>query len=142
MIKNAKMEESNLTLSTYVQYVEEFKFWVNIVVWPHRFQEKEIVKSFVSGLKPDIFLEEIYSRIFENLDDVIRETHEEISTSRYSGNFWSCQEIWAKKDFGKDKRDYPKSVVPFSKKTEANSTSGATFVPYKKSGRFGAKDDL
>ena len=28
------------------------------------------------------------------------------------------------------------------KKNEANSTLGATFSPYKKSGTFGTKDDL
>jgi hypothetical protein len=33
-------------------------------------------------------------------------------------------------------------VETFSKKTEANLTLGATFSPYKKSGTFGAKDDL
>ena len=32
------------------------------------------------------------------------------------------------------------AAVP--KKTEANSTAGATFGPYKKSSLFGAKDDL
>ena len=73
MIKNAKMEISDLTLSTYVQYVEDFKFWVNVAGRPHRLPEKEIAKCFVNGLKPDIFREEMYSRTFENLNDVVRE---------------------------------------------------------------------
>ena len=33
-------------------------------------------------------------------------------------------------------------MATFPKKTESNSTSGATYSPYKKSGTFGAKDDL
>ena len=28
MIKNAKMEKSDLSFNTYLQYVEDFKFWV------------------------------------------------------------------------------------------------------------------
>ena len=28
MIKNAKVEKCDLSLNTYVQYVEDFKFWV------------------------------------------------------------------------------------------------------------------
>jgi hypothetical protein len=45
-------------------------------------------------------------------------------------------------DFVKDKREFSKSVATFAKKTEANSISGTTSIPYKKSGTFGAKDDL
>ena len=46
------------------------------------FPDKEIAKCFVTGLKPDIFREEMYSRTFENLDDVVREASEELSTYR------------------------------------------------------------
>ena len=48
MIKNAKMENSDLTLSTYVQYVEDFKFWFNVTGRTHKLPEKEIAKCFVS----------------------------------------------------------------------------------------------
>ena len=48
----------------------------------------------------------------------------------------ATQKSEPKKDFGKDKRDYPKSVATFPKKIEANSTSGATFSPDKKSGNI------
>ena len=64
MIKNAKMkndENSDLTLSTFVQYFEDFKFWVNVSGRPHRLLNKEIAKCFVNGLKLDIFQEEMYS---------------------------------------------------------------------------------
>ena len=66
-----KMEKSDLNLSTYVQYDEDFKFWVNVAERPHGLPEKEIAKCFVNGLKPDIFREEMYSRTFGNLDDVV-----------------------------------------------------------------------
>ena len=72
MIKNAKMEKTDLTVSTYVQYVEDFKFWANVAGRPHRLSEREIAKCFVTGLKPDIFREEMFSRTFENLDDAVR----------------------------------------------------------------------
>ena len=36
----------------------------------------------MNGLKPDTFREEMYSRTFENLDDVVREAREELSTYR------------------------------------------------------------
>jgi len=53
LIKNAKMEKSDLSLTTYVQYVEDFRFWVNIAGRPHRIPDKKIVKLFVNGLKPE-----------------------------------------------------------------------------------------
>jgi hypothetical protein len=62
MMKNANMEKSDLSLSTYSQYVEDFKFWMKAAGETHRLPEKEIVKIFVNGLKPEIFKEEIYSR--------------------------------------------------------------------------------
>ena len=66
MTKNAKMEKADLILSTFVQYVEDFKFWVNVARRPHRIPDKEIAKCFVNGLKPVLFREEMYSRPFEN----------------------------------------------------------------------------
>ena len=44
--------------------------------------EKEIVKMFVSGLKPEVFREEIYSRAFETLVDVMAETRHELANYR------------------------------------------------------------
>ena len=77
MVKNAKMEKSNLSLNTYVQYVEDFKFWVMVAGNAHRQPpDKEVVKRFVSGLKPDIFREEICSRSFETLDVMVETRHE------------------------------------------------------------------
>jgi len=61
-VKSAYMEESDLSLNTYVQYVEDFKFWVLAAGNAHRSPKKEIVKIFVSELKPEIFREEINSR--------------------------------------------------------------------------------
>ena len=111
---------------------------------PHKLPEIEIAKCFVSGLKPNILREEMYSKTFENLDDIIREPREELSTYRniILKNLDRIKNSEPKMDFGKDKRDYSKSVATFPKKTEVNLTSGATFSPYKKSSTFGAKDDL
>ena len=62
--KNAKMEKSDLTLSTYVQYVEDFLCWMKVGGQVHRLPKKEIAKCFVSE---DTFREETYSRTFETL---------------------------------------------------------------------------
>ena len=40
MIKNAKIEKVNRTLSTFVQHVDDFKFWVNLSGRPHRIPDK------------------------------------------------------------------------------------------------------
>ena len=37
---------------------------------------------FCEWFKPDILREEMYSKTFENLDDVVREAREELSTYR------------------------------------------------------------
>ena len=85
LIKNAKMEKSDLSLSTYVQYVEDFRFCINVAGHTHRLPDKEIAKCVVSGLKPDVFREEIYSRTFDTLKHVIREALI-IYLSGYIGN--------------------------------------------------------
>ena len=72
----------DLSLNTYVQYVENFKFWVLSAGNAHRLPEKEIVKMFVSGLKPEVFREEIYFRAFETLVDVMDETRHELANDR------------------------------------------------------------
>jgi len=82
MIKNALTEKSDPTLSTYVQHVEDFRFWMNVAGWVHCLPKKEIAKCFVSRLKPDVFHEEMHSRTFETLDDMIRVAPEELSTYR------------------------------------------------------------
>ena len=79
MIKNAKIEKSDVKLSTYVQYIEDLKFLVNVAGILHRLPEKEIAKWFISGLKPDIFL---WRNVFKNLDIVVQESREELSTYR------------------------------------------------------------
>ena len=65
-----------------IQYVEDFKFWVLVAENAHRLPEKEIVKMFVSGFKPEVFREEMYFRAFETLVDVMAEARHELE--RYS----------------------------------------------------------
>jgi hypothetical protein len=57
------MEKFDLSLSTYVLYVEDFKFWVKEDGPAHRFPEIEAAKMFVIGLKPDMFREEGLLRV-------------------------------------------------------------------------------
>ena len=55
----------------------DFRFWINVAGRTNRQPDKEIAKYYVSGLKPDVFCEEMYSRSFDTLEDVIREAREE-----------------------------------------------------------------
>ena len=110
MIKNAKMEKLDLTLSTYVQYAEDFKFWV-VAGRPHRIPDKEIAKCFVNGLKPELFREEMYSRSFENVDDVVREVREELPTYRDVLEISDrVKKSEPEKEFTKEKKDNSQSV--------------------------------
>ena len=47
--ENAEMEKSDLTLSTFVQYVEDFRFWVNAAERCHR--SKRNSKNVCHGAK-------------------------------------------------------------------------------------------
>ena len=76
------MEKLDITLSTFVQYIEDFRFWIYVAGRTHRLPDKEIAKCFVGGLKPDVFREEMYSRSLDTLEDVIREAREELSMYR------------------------------------------------------------
>jgi len=76
------MEKSDLSLNTYVQYVEDFRFWVLAAGNAHSIPEKDIVKNSVSGLKPEVFREEIYSRAFETLMDVMAKSRHELVNDR------------------------------------------------------------
>ena len=82
MVKNAKMEKSDLTLPNFAQYVEDFSFWFNAAGRAHRLTEKEMEKFFVSGLKPDLFREEIYVRSCETLQEAMDESRAQLATYR------------------------------------------------------------
>ena len=47
--------------------------FMNVAGLTDRLPDKKITKCFVSGLKPDVFREEMCLRTFETLEDVIRE---------------------------------------------------------------------
>ena len=108
------MEKSDLSLSTYVQYVEDFRFWMNVAGRTHRLPDKEIAKCFVSGLKPDVFREEMYSRSFDTFEDVIREAHEDLSTYRDILEISDrIKKVESKKEFSKPRKDFPTAVSNF-----------------------------
>ena len=83
--------------------------------------EKEIAKMFVTGLKPDLFREEIYSRNCETLQEAMDESRAELSTYR------DILEITdrVKKDVKKEKRDPPYSHG-VAKKTADTKASGGS----------------
>ena len=58
--KECKNGKFDLSLNTYVKYVDDFKFWVMAAGLAHRIPEKDIVKCVVDGLKPEIFKEEMF----------------------------------------------------------------------------------
>jgi hypothetical protein len=74
MVKNAKMGKSDLSLSTFTQYVEDFRFWTLAAGQTHALPDKEVAKIFAQGLKPEVFKEEILSRMCDSLASVINES--------------------------------------------------------------------
>ena len=82
MMKNARMEKSDLSLSTFTQYVEDWRFWLLVCGREHAVPDREMAKIFVQGLKPDIFREEISSRACGDLATAIRESRDELATYR------------------------------------------------------------
>ena len=60
--------------------ISAFGLMWRVVLIVYLTKKSQNVLRFVSGLKPDVFREEMYSRSFDTLKDVIREAREELST--------------------------------------------------------------
>ena len=78
----------------------------------HLLPEKEIEKMFVTGLKTDLFREEIYSRSCETLQEAMDESRAEVSTHR---NILEITDRVKKADVKKEKRDPPYSPAVVKK---------------------------
>jgi hypothetical protein len=109
-MKNAKMEKQDLSLSTYTQYVDDFKFWMLTAGDAHKPPEKEIVKIFVVSSLISIGKKFIHVHV----RGVINEAREELST--YREVFMEISERIKKSDLWIDSRDTPKSADLKSKK--------------------------
>jgi hypothetical protein len=129
LVKNARMEKTDLTLSTFTNYVEDFKFWIQVAGEPHKVPEKELAKMFVSGLKPDIFRAEISSRACESLRDAIAESRAELAVYR---ELLDITERMKKSEVKKSTKD--------SGPSEAPKKPGKSFTPIKTSPAGKTKD--
>ena len=70
-------------------------------------------------------LEEMYSRSLENLDDVVREAHEEWPTYRDILEISDrVKKSEPKNEFTKEKKDHSQSVSSFKKKAKLNRQWG------------------
>ena len=123
-----------------MQYVEDFKFWVMAAGNAHRLPEKEIVKMFISGLKPEIFCKEIYSCAFETLVDVMAETRHELA------NYWDIIEISERikrTEPRKDSKDRSADApIPRKQGSYSKAPSGASFGKDAKVSSSGKTLDL
>ena len=85
----------------------------------------------------------MYSRSFENMDDVVGEAREELPTYRdilkISDRMKKFEPI---EEFTKEKKDCSHSVSSFKKTGEANSSTGTSFSGYKKPGNFSVEKDM
>ena len=80
----------------------------------HRLPDKKITKCFVSGFNPDFYREEMNSRIFETLDDVIREAREQLSNYRDILKISDrIKKVEPKNEFSKPRKDFPTAVSIF-----------------------------
>ena len=105
----------------------------------HRLTVKEIAKCFVSGLKPDIFREEMYSRSFDTLEDVIREAREDLSTYRDIMEISDrIKKVEPEREFSKPSKDFPTAVSNLKRGAIILSPRG--FLEVSKIGKFKFKD--
>jgi len=101
----------------------------------HRLHENEIVKMFVSGLKTEVFLEEMYSRAFETLVDVMAETRHELANYR---DFIKISERIKRPEPKKDAKDRS-ADGPISRKEKRfarKTPSGASFAKVSSTGKI------
>ena len=123
------MGKSDLSLSTNVQYVEYFRFCMNIAR-VHRLPVKEMamIEKLVTGLRHDFFHEEMHSRTFATLDD----SREEFSISR---KFLIELKLEHRKDF-------PSALSNFKKRCESTSSVGRLLVISRNLGLQPLVDDI
>jgi hypothetical protein len=76
------MAKEDLSLSTFLAYVEDFKFGIQVAGMAYKPPEKEVAKCFVQGLRPDLFRDEMQSRAFETVDQAIVGAREALSHFR------------------------------------------------------------
>ena len=117
----AKMGKLNLTLLTFVHYVEDFRFWVNAAGRAHWLPEKEIPKLFVTGLKTYLFREEIYSRSCETLQETMDESRAELSTYR---DILIITDRVKEVDVKNEKREPPYSHAVVKKTADTKASGG------------------
>jgi hypothetical protein len=70
IVEATKMKDSDWSLSTYLSYVEEFKFALLVAGSRYQPSNKEMIKSFIKGLKPSEFGQELRRRDIDTLDQV------------------------------------------------------------------------
>ena len=97
----------------------------------------------MSGLKPDVFREEMYSRSFDTLEDVIREVREDLSTYRDILEISErIKKVEPKKEFPRPRKDFP-TAASNSKKGRKYFLRGASPGSFKISGSSSSRvDDL
>ena len=106
----------------------------------HWLPEKEVVKMFVSGLKPEIFRDEIYSRAFETLVHVMTEARRELANYR---DIMETSERIKCPEPKKDSKDRS-ADVPISRKqgSYSKAPSGKSFGKDAKVSSSGKTMDL
>ena len=103
-------------------------------------QEREIVKMFLSGLKQEVFREEMYSRAFETLVDVMAETRHAFANYR---DIIEISERMKRPEPKKDAKDRS-AEVPISRKQGfiSKTPSGASFAKETKVSNSGKTVDM
>ena len=87
---------------------------------------RKIAKCFISGLKPDVFHEEMYFRTFGSHGRVTYRDIIEISDR--------IKKLEPRQDFSKDRKGIPTAVSNFEKRGECNFQVGAYPGVFKKLG--------
>ena len=95
---------------------------------------------FVSGLKPDIFREEIYSRSCESLVDVMAETRHELSNYR---DIMVISDRIKRAEVKKDSKDrMPEASISRKSGSNTKAPTGASFAKHSKASSSGNTRDI
>ena len=110
---------------------------INAAGKTHRLPEKIIM--FVTGLKPDLFREKIYSRRLKTLQEAMDESRAELSTYR---DILEITDRVKKSDVKKEKRDLAFSHAVVKKVADTKASGGSDLSYAKKPGNMVNVDDM
>jgi len=136
MMEEVKMKSNSWSIESYMEFVEEFKIQRLLVGETEAPPEKEIVKIFIRGLRPDELQTEVRRRAIETLEEVVDKTSAiilqfkpmfDVMSSKKDDKKPESKEKKPKRDESSEK--FSTAAVPA--KAETTSSASADITCYK-----------